>query len=48
MMHSKDNTMGITQRVAPFLDWLRLATVGPQQGIANFTSVDLVDATLAQ
>ena len=30
MMHMKDDAMGITQRVAPFMDWLRAATVDPQ------------------
>ena len=48
MMHAKSNAMGMTQRVAPFLDWLRVATVDPQQGIAALASVDLADATLAQ
>ena len=48
MMHTKYDVMGMTQRVAPFLYWLRAATVEPQQGIAALTSVDLADATLAQ
>ena len=48
IMHAKANAMGMTQRVAPFLDWLRVATVDPQQGITALASVDLVDATLAQ
>ena len=48
MMHAKSNTMGMTQRVAPFLDWLRAATVEPLQGISALTSVDLADTTLAQ
>ena len=47
MMHAKSNTMGMTQRVAPFLYWLRAATVDPLQGISALTSVDLADATLA-
>ena len=48
MMHAKPDSMGMTQRVALFLDWSRAATVDPQQGIATLTSVDLTDATLAQ
>ena len=40
--------MGTTQRMAPFLDWLREATIEPLQGIAALTSVDLADATLEQ
>ena len=48
MMHAKSETMGMIQRVAPFLDWLRAATVDPQQGIAALTSVDLADTTLVQ
>ena len=47
MMHAKSNTMVMTQRVAPFLYWLRAATVDPLQGISALTSVDLSDATLA-
>ena len=47
MVHAKADDMGITQRVAPFLDWLRAETVDPQQGIAVLSSVDLTDTTLA-
>ena len=48
MIHAKSDAMGMTQQVAPFLDWLKVATVDPQQGIAALTSVDLTYATLAQ
>ena len=48
MMHTKADNMRMTQWVAPFLDWLRAATVDPQQGIAALTSVDLADTTLVQ
>ena len=48
MMHAKANTVGMTQRVSPFLDWLRATTVEPQQGIAALTRVDLVNSTMAQ
>ena len=48
MMHAKADAMGMTQQVAPFLDWLRVATVDPHQGIAALTSMELADATLAQ
>ena len=30
MMHAKDDAVGMTQRVAPFLSWLRASTVDPQ------------------
>ena len=40
--------MGITQRVVPFMDWLRAAMVDPQQGIAALTIMDLANYTLAQ
>ena len=48
MMHEKANTMGMTQRVAPFLNWLRAATIEPLQGIDLLTRVDLADANLEQ
>ena len=48
MMHAKADTMEMTQQVAPFLNWLKAATIEPQQGIAALTSVDLTDATLTQ
>ena len=48
MMHEKANTMGMTQRVAPFLNWLRAATIEPLQGTDSLTSVDLADANLEQ
>ena len=47
MMHAKANVMGITQQVAPFMDWLRGAMVEPQHGIVALTSVDLSKSTLA-
>ena len=47
MIHAKADAMGMNQRVAPLLDWLREATVDLQKGIATLTIVDLVDATLA-
>ena len=47
MMHAKAETMGMTQQVASFLDWLRAATIDPLQGIAALTSVDIADATLS-
>ena len=48
MMHAKTDSMGMTQRVAPLLNWLRSATVDPQQGISALTIVDLTDTTMAQ
>ena len=48
MMHAKYDSMGMTQWVAPFLDWLRAAPIEPLQGIAALTSVDLADATMIQ
>ena len=48
MMHAKVDVMGMTQRMAPFLDWLRAVAVEPQQGIATLTIVDLANSTLAQ
>ena len=48
MIHTKVDAMGMTQQVAPFLDWLRAVTIDLLQGIAALTSVDLSDATLAQ
>ena len=48
MMHAKAEEVGMTQRVAPFLDWLRMTMVDPQQGIAAVTIVDLVNSTMAQ
>ena len=48
IIHAKANLMGITQQVAPFMDWMRAETVEPQQGIASLTSMDLADSTLAQ
>ena len=47
MMHANSDTMGMTQWVAPFHDWLRAAKIEPLQGIAALTSVDLADAMLA-
>ena len=41
MMHAKAGTMGMTQWVAPFL-------VESQKGIADLTSVDPAENTLAQ
>ena len=48
MIHAKPETMGMIQRVAPFLDWLRVETIYPLQGIASLTSVDLTDAMITQ
>ena len=48
MMHKNSDAMGMNQRVAPFLDWLRAVTIDPLQGIAALTSVDLVDDTMVQ
>ena len=48
MMHRKSYAMGMTQRVAPLLDWLRAETVDPRKGISTLTSVDLANSTLAQ
>ena len=39
MMHAKSNAMGMTQWVAPFLDWLRAEMIELLQGITNLTSV---------
>ena len=47
-MHVKSNVMGITQQVIPFMEWLRKATVDPQQGIAALNSMNLSKTTLAQ
>ena len=47
MIHSKADAMGITQRVTPLMQWLRAATVEPQQGISALTSVELDDNMLA-
>ena len=41
-MHEKADALGNTQRVTPFMEWLRAATVDPQKGIAALTSVELV------
>ena len=48
MMHAKFDTMGMILRVAPFLVWLRAATIEPLQGISALTSLNLTDAMLAQ
>ena len=48
MMHAKADVVGMTKRVAPFLDWLRATTVEPQQGISSLTIVDLFNSTMAQ
>ena len=48
MMHAKADAMGISQRVLPFMEWLRAATVEPQQGIAALPSVDFASSTLTQ
>ena len=48
MIHAKADAMGMTHQVAPFLDWLRAATIDLLQGIAALTSVDLSDANMAQ
>ena len=37
VMHTKAEAMGITQRVIPFMDWLREATVKPHHGINALT-----------
>ena len=47
-MNAKADTMGITQRVKPFMEWLRASTVDPQQGISALTSVDPTNTTLEQ
>ena len=48
MMYTKADTMGITQRMTPFMECLKAATVDPHQGITALTLVDLVDTTLEQ
>ena len=48
MIQSKSDAMGMTQQMAPFLDWLRAVTMDPQQGITALTIVEFADATLAQ
>ena len=48
MMQTKAGAIGVTQRVAPLLDWLREATIEPKQGIAALTIVNLADSKLAQ
>ena len=47
-MHAKSDAMGMTQQVAPFLNWLRAETIDPLQVVAALTSVYLADATLEQ
>ena len=48
MMHAKADMVGMNQRVAPFLDWLRANMVDPQQGILDLTIVDLTNSTMSQ
>ena len=48
MMHAKADAMGMNQRVAPFLDWFKVKTIEPLQGIAALTNAYLADVTLAQ
>ena len=48
IMHAKDDNMGVTQRVSPFLNLLRAATIIPLQGIYALTSTELAYATLVQ
>ena len=48
MMHTKANDMGMTQRVALFLDWLRVGRIEPQKGIATLNREELANSTLAQ
>ena len=48
MMYAKADTMGITQRMTPFMECLKAATVDLHQGITALTLVDLVDTTLEQ
>ena len=48
MMHTKVNPMGITQRVTPFVEWLKETTVELQQGIAALTIMDLADTMMVQ
>ena len=48
MMHAKADAVEMTQRVAPFLDWLRATTVEPQKGIATLTILDLTNSTMSQ
>ena len=47
MMHAKADAVEMTQRVAPFLDWLRATTVEHQQVISALTIVDLAHSTVA-
>ena len=47
-MHAKSDAIGMTQWVAPFLNWLRVVTIDPLQGIAALIRVDLADSTLEQ
>ena len=47
-MYAKSDAMGMTQRGAPFFDWLRGETIEPLQGIATLTIIYHTDATLVQ
>ena len=48
MMHAKADAMGTIQRVTPFMEWMRVETVEPQQVIADLTGVDLSNTMLEQ
>ena len=48
MMHAKADAMGTIQRVTPFMEWMRVETVEPQQVIANLTGMDLSNTMLEQ
>ena len=48
IIHTKADAIGITQRVTPFMEWLRTTTGKPKKGTAALTSVDLVETTLEQ
>ena len=47
-IHAKADTMGIIQRVTPFMSWLRAATINPKQVIVAFNRMDLSNTTLNQ
>ena len=48
VIHVKADAMVMTQQVAPFLNWFRVATIESLQVIAALTSVDLDDSMLEQ
>ena len=48
IMHTKADKIGITQRVTPFTEWLREATINPQKEIIALTRMELADSIMDQ